>query len=168
MTTSSQGQAISFPGVPLSSRIAFVIFLLLALTAMALTMRLEVPAVVWVLRVVITAGAVAFAIYLAKRDLGGQATDIDRTAFDRWTIVHTSAGVVFGLFGIPFLLVAILTVAWEAFEILAPGFGETEVLINRAVDILVAWAGWLVVAGVIALATSTGLPFLPAPDSVLG
>ena len=72
------------------------------------------------------------------------------------------------LFSIPFLLVAILTVAREIFEILAPGFGEDEVPLNRLTDILVAWAGWLVFAGLIALATHTGLPFLPAKDSLIG
>jgi hypothetical protein len=132
-------------------------------------MRLDVPGVVWGLRIGFTAVAVAFAIYLGLRDLGGQATDVDKTAVDRWTIIHASAGVVMGLFSIPFLVVAVLTVAWEVFEILAPGFGEDEVIQNRAMDILAAWVGWLVVAGLIALATQTGLPLLaPAADSVLG
>ncbi len=165
---SAQNRTVTFPGVPWSSRIAFVIFLTVAIAAMVVTMRLDVPGAVWGLRIVITLGAAGFAIYLARRDLGGQATDLDRTAVDRWTIVHSSAGVVFGLFGIPFLLVALLTVAWEVFEILAPGFGETEVIQNRAMDVLVAWAGWLVVAGLIALLTQTELPFLlPAADSLL-
>ena len=154
--------------IPRSSKIGFVAFAVVALVALVLTMRLDVPALVWILRFVVLALAGAFAIYLGLRDLGGKATDLDHTAFDRWSIVHTSAGVVMGLFSIPFLLVLVLTVAWEIFEIVAPGFGEDEVPLNRLTDILVAWAGWLVFAGLIAIATHTGLPFLPASDSLIG
>jgi hypothetical protein len=163
----SGNQQVTLSGVPWSSRIGFVAFVVVALAAIAATMRLEVPGALWVLRIGFTACAVAFAIYLGVRDLGGQATDLDLTAFDRWTIVHASAGVVMGLFSIPFLLLAILTVCWEIFEILAPGFGEGEVIQNRAVDILVAWVGWLVAAGLIALVTQSELPFLlPAAGSL--
>src|SRR5882762_2606853 len=41
----------------------------------------------------------------------------DTTAVDYWTIGHGMAGVVFGAWGIPGLLVLILTIGWEIVEI---------------------------------------------------
>jgi RHS repeat-associated protein len=76
----------------------------------------------------------------------------DHTPFDVWSIVHGGAGIVFGLFSVPFPLVAVFTVAWEYFEWKVPGLGESEQLENRTTDVAVAWAGWILFAGVSALA----------------
>lgn len=67
---------------------------------------------------------------------------IDSKPVDRWSFVHTLAGVVLGLAGVSFPVVALLTVAWEAFEITVHGFGDDEINANRITDILVAWGGW--------------------------
>jgi hypothetical protein len=81
-----------------------------------------------------------------------RAAAIDVKPFDRWTLSHTGAGLVFGVWFVPLVWVLVLVVAWEAFEMFVPGFGESEILANRAVDIGVALAGWLllVVIGIIA------------------
>jgi hypothetical protein len=81
-----------------------------------------------------------------------RAAAIDVKPFDRWTVSHTGAGLVFGVWFLPLVWVLVLVIAWEAFEMFVPGFGESEILANRAVDIGVALAGWLllVVIGIIA------------------
>jgi hypothetical protein len=77
---------------------------------------------------------------LAKA-LGGGSTD--KTAVDfPWSIVHFLAGWMFFFLGAPFWLVAILTVAWEVFEMFANGFGENEINANRLFDIGLALAGF--------------------------
>ena len=65
-----------------------------------------------------------------------------------WTTIHTLAGVVFGLWLAPFLLVAALTIGWEVVEISVPGSGDKEINGNRMVDNLVAWGGWLIAGGI--------------------
>ena len=60
----------------------------------------------------------------------------DATPFDKWTIVHTLAGVVFGAWYVPIIYVLILVFFWECFEFSVTGFGETEVILNRAVDMV--------------------------------
>ena len=45
----------------------------------------------------------------------------DHTPFDLWSIVHAGAGIVFGLWSVPFPLVAVFTIAWEYFEWKVPG-----------------------------------------------
>jgi hypothetical protein len=90
----------------------------------------------------------------------------DAPAWDRklgdpwWTTIHTLTGVVLGLWLVPLLVVVALTVLWEALEISVPGFGDEEINGNRLVDNLVAWAGWLVAAGISALASDVTLPFV--------
>jgi hypothetical protein len=71
--------------------------------------------------------------------------ETDATPFDRWTIVHGLAGVVFGLWYIPLFYVLTVIVIWEAFEFAVAGFGDQEVIMNRLVDIGVALVGWLIV-----------------------
>jgi hypothetical protein len=69
------------------------------------------------------------------------------------------AGVVMGAWTVPAPFVVIFTIAWEFFEYFVPGFGDQEIFANRVVDVLVAWAGWFVVAGIIAAATQTPMPW---------
>jgi lysylphosphatidylglycerol synthetase-like protein (DUF2156 family) len=86
---------------------------------------------------------------------------------DPWTIVHTTAGVVMGAWGIPFPLVALFTIGWEFYEYFVPGFGDTELMANRVSDVLVAWVGWVIVAGIVALLSHTPMPWLPLNLSVV-
>jgi len=80
----------------------------------------------------------------------------DKTAFDYWTIGHAMTGVVLGAWGSPGLLVLILTIGWEIVEI--AGFSPDEVISNRVIDVVVALAGWLSVAFIIAVTTSLEMP----------
>jgi hypothetical protein len=72
----------------------------------------------------------------------------DKGKFDPWTVVHTLAGVVFGLWYVPFIYVLITVFWWELFEFTVKGFGDKEVIINRGVDMGVAIVGWLIVVGI--------------------
>lgn len=131
------------------------------------------PGNVWVLRALAFVIWIGMGIALVLRErritARGGALDRDTTAFDLWTIPHTWAGVVFGLWGVPFTLVVLLTIAWEIFEWQVPGFGETESLGNRVVDIAVAWGAWILVAGGVALVTDTPMPWLlPLSEAILG
>lgn len=88
--------------------------------------------------------------------------EIDTVAFDRWTISHGGAGLVFGIWYMPLLWVAILVVVWEFFEFFVPGFGEKEIILNRLVDIGIALVLWLVVVLIVMAATGAAFP-LAAP-----
>ena len=91
----------------------------------------------------------------------GQPPKWDRQLVDPWwTTIHTSTGIVLGLWLTPFLVVAALTVSWEILEISVPGFGDEEINGNRLIDIAVAWVGWLLAAGLSALVSSQPLPFI--------
>jgi hypothetical protein len=92
----------------------------------------------------------------------GEVGQWDRQLGDPWwTTIHTLTGVVLGLWLTPFLVVVGLTIAWELLEISVPGFGDEEINGNRLVDMLVAWGGWLLAAGIAAWASDVSLPFLP-------
>jgi RHS repeat-associated protein len=146
----------------LASKIKFGIFVLIALTLIVFTARVNRhdPGWLHVAQIFITAGAVAFAIFLAFKDLGNpNAQGVDNRALDRWSIVHTLAGVVMGLFRVPFPIVAALTVSWEVFETTVPGFGESEINANRIMDITVAWGGWLIAAGTISAIRGQQMPW---------
>lgn len=83
----------------------------------------------------------------------------DRKLVDPWwTSIHTLTGVTLGVWLTPWLVVAILTLAWEFLEICVPGFGDEEISGNRLVDVLVAWVGWLVAALVIGALVDVALP----------
>ena len=157
-------------GVPWSSAIGFLVVVLLFAGLSLATFDPRVGTLTWVIRVVGTLAWVAFALVLGYRDIiakkGDGPQDIDRSAFDRWSWVHATAGCMFGLWGVPLLLVAVITVAWEFFETYVPGFGENEVMANRVVDVLGAWLGWTLVAVGIALIEADSVPFLwPLADA---
>jgi hypothetical protein len=67
--------------------------------------------------------------------------------------VHCSAGVVMGLWQVPFPVMVGFTVLWEGVEMSVPGFGDHEINANRLTDILLAWAGWFTFAGMGAAVT---------------
>ncbi len=99
------------------------------------------------LRWVVTIVFLAFTGLLGAYDffIAKDSASRDDTPWDKWTISHTLAGVVFGVWYVPLLFVVITVLWWEAFEASATGFGDKEVILNRAVDMGVALAGWLVV-----------------------
>jgi hypothetical protein len=84
--------------------------------------------------------------------------EIDNTPVDRWTFIHGTAGFVFGVWLIPFAFVVVLTALWELFEILVPGFGESEKWWNRLVDVGVALLGWLIVVVIVMAAKDIDFP----------
>jgi hypothetical protein len=91
----------------------------------------------------------------------GSPPQWDRKLADPWwTSIHTFTGITLGVWLTPWLVVAILTLAWEFLEICVPGFGDEEISGNRLVDILVAWVGWLVAAAIIGALVDTAIPFL--------
>lgn len=118
-------------------------------------------AVRWTVTGLWAAGTIALGLYdffgVGKGSGGGG--DIDVRPFDRWTLSHTGAGLVFGVWFIPFVVVLPLTVLWEVFEALPTGFGQSEIITNRLVDIGVALVGWLVVTLIAAAITGASIPW---------
>jgi hypothetical protein len=116
------------------------------------------PAWLRVVQIYGTAAALSFLAYRAINDFGTeqggrQAEQGDRKPLDWWSIVHASAGVVMGLWQVPFPVMASFTIVWEVFEMSVPGFGDQEINANRINDIVLAWAGWITFAGMVSLAT---------------
>jgi hypothetical protein len=157
-------------GVPWLSAALFTVVVGVFLTVSLFTFDPDVGLASWLLRVAGTAVWVGFAGYLGYRDIvtnkGGGQGEIDQVPFDRWSWIHAAAGALFGLWLVPFALVAVITIAWEFFEKYVPGFGEKETLANRAVDIVGAWIGWFLLALLISYVEGKGLPIiLPAETS---
>ncbi|HEX9436160.1 MAG TPA: hypothetical protein VGA16_03250 [Candidatus Limnocylindria bacterium] len=90
---------------------------------------------------------------------GGAGEGIDVRPVDRWTIAHTGAGLVFGVWFLPFVVVLPLVVLWEVFESLPTGFGQGEIITNRLVDIGVALVGWIAVTAIAAGLTGASIPW---------
>jgi RHS repeat-associated protein len=150
----------------LKSILLMVAFVAVALTLVIATARVNRndPAALRAVQIAVTSGTILWALFLAGRDLFhwkifGQQGNNDNRPLDIWSTVHTLAGVVMGLWRVPFPIVAVLTVAWEGFEMTVPGFGESEINANRIMDITVAWFGWLVAAGSISVATRQQMPW---------
>jgi uncharacterized membrane protein len=157
-------------GVPWRSAIIFVVVVAIFLAAILATLDPDVGTLTWAIRIIGTIAWLIFAGYLGYRDIvkkkGGGPEDIDHVPFDRWSWIHISAGAVFGVWSVPFVVVVVITIGWEFFEKYVPGFGEKEILANRAVDVVGAWAGWLALAALVALIEGKGLPFFaPAADA---
>ncbi|MBI1258153.1 MAG: hypothetical protein GC204_11840 [Chloroflexi bacterium] len=163
-TVGSNNQAQAANGPSTGGIVGAVIFWVVAIALSFFTSAVEdQPTGVWVLRGALMLAGVAYTIFLIIREAGQRRaghSDSDSSAFDLWTIAHTTAGLVMGAWGVPFPLVVIFTIAWEFFEKYVPGFGESEIFSNRIVDIAVAWVGWIVVAGLVALTTQTDMPWL--------
>jgi hypothetical protein len=151
-------------GVPWSSAIAFAAVVAVFLALCLATFDPQVRTLTWIIRVVGTLAWVIFAVILGYRDIvqkkGDGPQDIDKVAFDRWSVVHATAGCMLGLWGVPLLLVAVITIAWELFEKYVPGFGENEIIWNRVVDVVGAWFGWAIFAVLIALIEGDSVPIL--------
>jgi RHS repeat-associated protein len=157
-------------GIPLASAIMFAVTVLTFLAIMLLTLDQGVSSTTWWVRGIVTGAWAAGAITLGIIDIvlktGGGG--IDEPAFDRWSIIHGGFGVVAGLWGIPFPVVAVITVLWEVFEAKFHGFGEGESWGNRVVDVGVAWVGWIMFAGGVSLFDPNRRPMpwlVPARES---
>jgi hypothetical protein len=87
---------------------------------------------------------IGLGIYDLILDAGGEG-ETDATPFDRWSISHAGAGVVFGVWFVPLWAVLAMTIVWELFEVYVPGFGESEIMRNRVVDVGSAVVAWLVI-----------------------
>lgn len=79
--------------------------------------------------------------------------------FDKWTIVHSLAGVVFAVWFVPASVVAFLAFGWEVVEHLTP-FGAGESLGNRLVDASVALLFWLPTVLAIGAVAQVAVPIL--------
>jgi len=125
----------------------------------------------WDLRavMVILGAGVVFVSLRRESDRRRRGIHLERTpsVFDPWTIVHTTAGLVMGVWGVPFPLVALFTIGWELYEYLVPGFGDTEIIANRAMDVIVAWVGWIIAAAIVAAISQTPIPWLPSSQSIV-
>lgn len=158
-----------------SGIVGAVIFWAIAILLSLVTAPVQdIPGWVWAVRVVLILAGIGYVVWLILREISrrksGLGASRDDTAFDLWTIAHTTAGLVMGAWGIPFPLVVIFTVAWEFFEKYVPGFGDKEVFSNRVVDILVAIFGWLAVAWLVSAGTSDpniAIPWLAPADQSL-
>jgi uncharacterized membrane protein len=159
-------------GVPWPSAIIFCGVVVVGLVALWATYDRDVGTLTWILRIVGTLTWLVFAGWLGYRDIitkkGGGPGDIDHVPFDRWSWIHATAGAVFGIWFVPFIVVVLLTIGWEFFEKYVPGFGEKETFANRTVDVLGAWLGWFLLAFLVFLIEGEGLPLIaPSPDALV-
>jgi hypothetical protein len=104
----------------------------------------------WIL-LTLTLGAFDF---ILRSNPGG----IDTKPFDRWTLSHGGAGLVFGVWYVPLVYVVLLTIAWEVFEVTVKGFGDKEIISNRVVDVGIALTLWLLVIAVGMAAIGAAFP----------
>eukprot|EP01083_Nonionella_stella_P006573 19088_1 len=92
-----------------------------------------------------------------------QQFETDSISFDIWTVVHFWAGPFFALF-LPFLWMFLIVAGWEVMEAYTKGFGESESLGNRAIDIGVAVIGWWIVI-LIFKRTRQDIPWISAMNA---
>jgi hypothetical protein len=154
------------PSIPWYSWLALAAVLAGATLLVLAVNRPVVPATI---RWIVTGAWIVVTVVLGIYDfvMGGgspararRAAGVDDRPFDRWTISHTGAGLVFGVWFVPLAWVIVLVVVWEAFEIFVPGFGENEIVLNRLVDIGVAVVGWLVVVLLVIAGTGAAFPLI--------
>jgi hypothetical protein len=148
--------------IPTSSIVIFVVVLAAILGLILVT---HGSVVSLGLRWAVTGVYIVATVILGIRDFGSDSgsDDRDATPFDRWTSIHAGAGVVFGVWYVPLVFVLLITIGWEVFEKLAPGFGDTEVILNRAVDVGSAVVVWLIVVGLVILIAGAPFPLLSSP-----
>jgi hypothetical protein len=113
----------------------------------------------WAVTIAWLVGTAGLGIY----DFGinkNPARNRDTILWDPWTYSHGGAGLVFGVWYMPFVYVLLLVIVWEIFEHAVPGFGNREVIANRAVDVGIALFLWLAVVLVASLATGADFPWI--------
>lgn len=144
--------------IPLSSAIGFIVVLAVIVVAIVLT---HGSVVALGPRWIVTGPWIAVTLALGIRDLVmGDATGLDDRPIDRWTAIHASAGLVFGLWYVPLVFVLVFTIGWEVFEAIAPGFGDKEIFLNRLMDVVSAVVVWFVTVLVIMLVAHAPFPLL--------
>jgi hypothetical protein len=151
-------------GVPWYGWIILGFHLLVTIGILWLTHSTVVsPTITWIVTGVWILGACIMGLidFIVSRG----STDVDATAFDRWTIIHTAAGIVFGFWYIPLIFVLIVVFLWECFEFCVTGFGDQEIILNKLTDMGVAVVGWAVVVVVLMIATHSPFPLAsPVPN----
>jgi hypothetical protein len=138
-------KALKQPGIPATSWILLIVTLGAGLAVFIFTHGKVIPPF-W--RWLITGTWIALTLGLGLYDfvaMAGKPGETDASPLDRWTFSHAGAGVVFGVWYLPFVWLVAFTVVWEIFEIKVKGFGESEIVKNRVVDIAIAWIGWLAI-----------------------
>lgn len=151
------------------SVVLFILFVALAFAVATQLWSTIVPAGIRVGATLVIALAM---VLLASADLAGDPLGIrrllvaifkgaiDSGPFDRWTVIHASAGLIFGLWYLPLSFVLPVVLLWELFEYLVPGFGEDERIWNRVIDVAVALVGWTLVVLIVWAVTDMPVPAL--------
>lgn len=146
-----------------------VLFVALAFAVATQLWSTIVPAYI---RVTFTIALAILTILLGLADMAGDPLGlrrllaaifrggIDAGPFDRWTVIHTSAGLIFGLWYLPLVFVLPVVVLWEVFEWKVPGFGDEENFVNRVIDVGVALIGWAAIVLIVYAVTGVAVPFL--------
>jgi hypothetical protein len=153
------GESSKRSGIPWYSWIGLVAMLGVGYLIFSLTNSHVVTAWLrWGITILWIAITLGLGIYdfIAAKDSASR----DDTPFDRWTISHGGAGIVFGLWYLPLVFVLILTIAWEFFEKFVPGFGDREIILNRVVDVGIATILWLVVVVITMLVSGSPFPLV--------
>lgn len=65
----------------------------------------------------------------------------ERPVVDWWSVPHFVAGMLFGLFGIGGVLVAVIAIVWECVELASHVY---EYPTNRVADVVLAISGWTI------------------------
>lgn len=99
--------------------------------------------VAWWVIAVVAAVWLAMSIALRSRpdDWGREGKYLDP-----WSIPHFMTGVLFGLLGIGAFWVVAIAITWELVEVFSR---IDEHLTNRAVDVVLAGAGWAAITAVL-------------------
>jgi hypothetical protein len=142
-----------------------IIFVVVVAAIVALMLLTHGNAVALGIRWVVTGLWAVAAIILGIRDFltDSGSDDRDVTAFDRWTFIHAGGGLVFGVWFLPLWVVLVITVGWEVFEWLVPGFGDKEIFLNRVVDVGSALVCWLLVVIIAMVSAGAAFPLITAP-----
>ena len=120
---------------------------------------------IW-LSVLITIIYLGGALYLIIEDLIRGNLDqfeTDSVLFDIWTVIHFLAGPQLALV-LPFVWMFIILSGWEVFEAFTVGFGETETIGNRIVDVGVGVIGWWILI-LIFKKTRTDIPWISSMNA---
>ncbi|MBI2325544.1 MAG: hypothetical protein HYU87_11375 [Chloroflexi bacterium] len=161
MTASKRAAGETSSKIPWYGWVGLVVFVVVGLVVVYLTHKPIVSAEVrWAVTIAWIVITVALGIYDFMGVAHAPAGSIDVRPVDRWTIPHAGAGLVFGVWFLPFVVVLPLVALWEVFEWLPTGFGQTEIIQNRLVDIGVALVGWFLVTLVASIVTGTQMPWV--------
>jgi hypothetical protein len=147
--------------IPWTSWAAMAAFIVIAAVIVVRTHAPVVPGWIrWTVTILWFVVTVGLGIYDFVLGAGAEGAPIDIRPIDRWTVSHTAAGLVFGVWFVPLIWTTLIVVAWEFFEVFVPGFGENEILANHAIDVGVAIVGWFVVVLIAKAVTGAAIPII--------